>query len=88
MVGSAPPCRVLRQSLMGRKRGVQFYFSSQDADVPDITPLWHRGEDLEVAVARLYAIKSDPEAGRAPRDAMLPEFDGWTAGYLDPTEST
>jgi hypothetical protein len=70
------PYRGFRQSLMGRKRGVQFHFSSYDADVPDITPLWRRGDDLEVAVARLHAIKPDPEAGRAPRDAMLPEFDG------------
>lgn len=70
------PYRVFRRALMGRKRGVQFHFSSHDADVPDLTPLWHRGEDLQSGLARLHAIEPDPEAGRAPRDAMLPEFDG------------
>ena len=70
------PRRVFRQALVGRRRGVQFTFDNRDdADFP-MTLLWRRGEDLQTAVDRLYAIKPDPTAGRAERDAMVPEFEG------------
>nr|WP_296067974.1 hypothetical protein [uncultured Actinoplanes sp.] len=68
--------RVFRQALVGRKRGVQFTFDRHDsADFP-MTLLWRRGEDLQTAMQRLHAIPVDPTAGRAERDAMLPEFLG------------
>ena len=38
--------------------------------------LWRRGEALHTALARLHAIDADPAAGRADRDAMLPQFEG------------
>jgi hypothetical protein len=41
-----------------------------------MTLVWQRGEPLKVALDRLAAIPEDPDAGRAPRDAMLPCFEG------------
>lgn len=68
--------RVFRQALVGRKRGVQFTFDGlRHSDFP-MTLLWRRGEDLSTAMERLHAIPTDPAAGRAERDAMLPEFVG------------
>lgn len=68
--------RVFKQALVGRKRGVQFTYDGHDgADFP-MTLLWRRGDDWRAAVGRLRAIKVDPEAGRAERHAMLPEFEG------------
>jgi hypothetical protein len=79
------PRRVFRQALVGRRRGVQFVFDARsDADF-DMTLLWRRGDDLQTAVARLHAIKVDPEAGRAERHAMLPEFDGMERWLPRPT---
>lgn len=70
------PCRVFRQALIGRRRGVQFMFDGhEDADF-DMTLLWRRGDDLPTALARLNSIEPDPDAGRAQRHAMLPEFEG------------
>lgn len=66
----------LRQPLVGRKRLVQLMFGGhEDADFP-MTLLWRRGDDLDLALSRLNEIKPDPEAGRAERDAMLPQFEG------------
>ncbi|MEU8820621.1 hypothetical protein [Actinoplanes sp. NPDC048796] len=70
------PRRVFRQALVGRKRGVQITFDNCDDEDLDLTLLWRRGDDLSTAVARLHAIQVDPEAGRAERQAMLPEFEG------------
>ena len=42
----------------------------------DLTLLWRRGDSLAIALERLHAIKADLTAGRAPRDSMLPEFEG------------
>lgn len=38
--------------------------------------LWHKGDTLQTALKRLNAIQPDPTARRAPREAMLPEFEG------------
>jgi hypothetical protein len=70
------PCRMFRQALVGRRRGVQFMFDGRAEADFDLTLLWKRGDDLSAALARLHAIKPDPQAGRAERQAMLPEFDG------------
>jgi hypothetical protein len=76
--------RVFRQALVGRTRGVQFMFDGRsDADF-DMTLLWRRGDDLQTAVDRLRAIKVDMEAGRAERDAMLPEFEGLDRWLIRP----
>jgi hypothetical protein len=65
-----------KKLLVGRKRGIEFVFNHRaDADYP-MTLLWQRGEDLDTALTRLRGIKTDPTAGRAPRDAMLPPFEG------------
>ncbi|MFI6074038.1 nucleotidyltransferase domain-containing protein [Actinoplanes sp. NPDC051343] len=70
------PHRVFRQALVGRKRGAQFTFEPPDIAAPGTTLLWRRGESRSTALARLHAIKEDPLAGRAERDAMLPQFEG------------
>lgn len=80
------PYTVLRVALRGRRRNVSFVFDPHEGydDIP-MTLLWKRGESVETAVARLRAIPVDPAAGRAPRDAMLPCFDGigqWLPRYL------
>jgi hypothetical protein len=41
-----------------------------------MTLLWHKGDTLQTALERLNAIQPDPAAGRALREAMLPEFEG------------
>jgi hypothetical protein len=65
-----------RKMLRGRKRGVELAFNNRaDADY-EMTLLWQRGEDLDAGLARVRAIKADPSAGRAQRDAMLPQFEG------------
>src|SRR4051812_34695455 len=40
------------------------------------TPIWEAGDDRQKAQARLAAITEDPNAGRAPRDHMIPAFEG------------
>ncbi len=80
------PYSVLRQALVGRVRSVSLLFDRGEGhdDVP-MTLLWRRGEPLEIAMARLHSIPVDPTASRAPRDAMLPCFDGlehWVPRYL------
>jgi hypothetical protein len=70
------PCRVFRQALVGRRRGAQFLFDGRTEADFDMTLLWRRGDDLPTALGRLHAIKPDPQARRADRDAMLPEFEG------------
>lgn len=80
------PYTALRVALRGRSRSVSILFDPHSGhdDVP-MTVLWQRGESLDVALARLRAIPPDPTAGRAPRDAMLPCFDGldkWLPRYL------
>lgn len=42
----------------------------------DMTLLWARGDSFVKALDRLHAIPMDPAAGRAPREAMLPEIEG------------
>lgn len=41
-----------------------------------MTILWTAGDSLEVAFQWLKSIEVDESAGRAPRDAMLPQLDG------------
>ena len=70
------PRAVFRTMLRGRKRGVELVFNERtDADY-EMTLLWRRGEDLDAGLARVRTIKTDPSAGRAQRDAMLPQFEG------------
>jgi hypothetical protein len=70
------PYSPMKRALTGGKRGCQFQFNFRDRASFDMTPLWNRGDTLQVALGRLNAIQPDPAAGRAPRDAMLPEFEG------------
>jgi len=73
------PFAPIRHALVGRRRGIEFRFHElvllHDAGI-ETTLLWCRGEDLATALARLNAIEPDTDAGRAPRDAMLPAFEG------------
>jgi hypothetical protein len=71
------PHAVLRKALRGAARSVSILVDPTDGydDVP-MTLLWRRGEPLADALQRLHAIPPDPNAGRAPRDAMRPCFAG------------
>jgi len=73
------PHRFFTQPLVGRKRSVKFMFDGRKATDFDMTLLWQSGDDLQTALARLHAITENPEAGRAPRHAMLPQFEGTEA---------
>jgi hypothetical protein len=70
------PYALLRRRLGGNHRGYQFLFEGRARFDFPLTPLWRRGEPTSTAVQRLHAIPVDPDAGRAPRDAMLPEVEG------------
>lgn len=71
------PYLVVRQALRGRQRGISFVFERQHGhDEIPMMLIWERGESIDTARDRLASIPVDPEAGRAPRDAMLPCFDG------------
>jgi len=70
------PYAIMRLMLTAGKRGCQFTFDfRREADF-DLTLLWRRGDSLATALERLHAIRADTTAGRAPRDSMLPEFEG------------
>jgi hypothetical protein len=66
----------MKRALTGGKRGCQFQFNFRDRADFDMTPLWRNGDQLHTALERLNAIEPDPTAGRAPREAMLPQFEG------------
>lgn len=74
------PHRHIRQALVGRSRGCQFAFNQLQRmrNRIDVEPklLWQRGDALQTALSRLHAITVDPTARRAPRDWMLPQFEG------------
>jgi hypothetical protein len=70
------PYSLMKQILTGGKRGYQFQFRYKDQADFDMTLLWRTGDTLDTALGRLRAIAPDPAAGRAPRDAMLPQLEG------------
>lgn len=69
---------VLRVALRGRRRSLQIIFDHDKGrhDHIPTTLVWKRGESLETAIERIAAIPEDANAGRAPREAMLPCFEG------------
>ncbi|WP_436758220.1 nucleotidyltransferase domain-containing protein [Streptosporangium sp. V21-05] len=70
------PYSIIRQGLLGRRRGCQLVFDYDIQSDNEAVLLWQQGEPLETALGRLRAIEVDPAAGRAPREAMLREFEG------------
>lgn len=70
------PYSVVRQTLYGRKRGVSVLFEREGHDDILMVPIWRRGETIDVALERIREIPVDSSAGRAPRHAMLPCFEG------------
>lgn len=70
------PHAPMRRTLTAGKNGCQFTFNFRERADIELTLLWQRGDSLAAALERLHAIKADPAAGRAPRDSMLPEFEG------------
>ncbi|WP_410789622.1 hypothetical protein [Kribbella sp. C-35] len=70
------PYSVFRQELVGRRRGCQLVFEYGDPEELRPIVLWRAGDSIEIARQRLRAIPIDPTAGRAPRHAMLPAFEG------------
>src|SRR4051812_46374720 len=59
----------------GRAEPVEDRLVQPLADFPMIL-LWRRGEAVSIAAQRIHALVPDPTATRAPRDAMLPQFEG------------
>jgi hypothetical protein len=70
------PYSPLKRALTGGKRGCQFTFNFRDSADFDMTLLWREGDLVASALDRLQAMELDPSAGRAPRHAMLPQFEG------------
>jgi predicted nucleotidyltransferase len=70
------PNSVLKRLLTVGRRGCEFQFNLRGRAKFEMTPLWRRGDTLQDALGRLAAIRPDPEARRAPREAMLPQFEG------------
>lgn len=66
----------MRRPLRGARRSCQIIFNMRRWVDFEMTLLWRRGESVDVAVRRLRAIPPDADAGRAARDAMLPQFEG------------
>jgi len=69
---------VLRVALRGRRRTLQIIFDHDKGGYDHIpmTLIWKRGESLDTAIERIAAIPEDAHAGRVPRGAMLPCFEG------------
>ncbi|NUP42467.1 MAG: hypothetical protein HOY76_36910 [Streptomyces sp.] len=72
----ALPETAIARELRQRRRSIQLLTRRKNDPGLEMTLLWRRGDDLPTALARLHAIKEDPDAGRAPRDHMLPAFEG------------
>ena len=70
------PHSPMTRALTGGRRGCQFQFNFRERADFDMTPLWRKDDTLPAALERLRLIQPDQAAGRAPRDAMLPQFDG------------
>ncbi|WP_395576880.1 nucleotidyltransferase domain-containing protein [Streptomyces sp. BK79] len=69
----------MRQALQGRSRGISFQFrdrSSLQDEGFELFLLWRKGEPFSLARERLASLTANPEAGPAPRDHMLTEFEG------------
>lgn len=66
----------MRKMLVGNRRSIQLQYNSKTDAGPELTLLWQRGDSLATALDRLRAIPIDPDAGRAPRDGMIPQFEG------------
>ncbi|MCY0942391.1 nucleotidyltransferase domain-containing protein [Streptomyces antarcticus] len=78
MMAGRDPMAAMKRALKGSKRGIQFQFN-QNSDLPagaELILLWKRGDAPSDAQVRLAAMKPDPDAGRAPRDAMIAQFEG------------
>ncbi|MFL9659695.1 nucleotidyltransferase domain-containing protein [Streptomyces sp. PB17] len=69
----------MRQALRGRSRGISFQFRGRSSLLDEgfeLFLLWRKGEPFSLARERLASLTADPEAGPAPRDHMLAEFEG------------
>ncbi|PIB11966.1 MULTISPECIES: nucleotidyltransferase domain-containing protein [Streptomyces] len=78
MMSGRDPMAGMKRALKGNRRGVQFQFNQNDnlPEGSELRLLWKRGDTRAVAAGRLQAMKVNPAAGRAPRDAMINQFDG------------
>ncbi|MGW7465322.1 nucleotidyltransferase domain-containing protein [Streptomyces xantholiticus] len=69
----------MRQALRGRTRGISFQFRGRSSPLDEgfeMFLLWRKGEPFSLARERLTSLTADPEAGPAPRDHMITEFEG------------
>jgi hypothetical protein len=65
-----------RRLLIGTSRSFDIQFGGRDTVDFELTTVWRRGDSLAESLARLDSIQMDQDAGRAPRDGMLPVFEG------------
>ena len=70
------PGALLKKTLIGSKRGCEFTYNIHAKADFEMTLLWRKGDSIEASRERLDLITPDPSAGRAPRDGMLPQFNG------------
>ncbi|MEV4139344.1 nucleotidyltransferase domain-containing protein [Dactylosporangium sp. NPDC049742] len=70
------PQSLIHRALVGNSRSFGFFFDGAARTDFPLTLLWRRGEAISIAAQRLHTLASDPTASRAPRDAMLPQFEG------------
>lgn len=72
------PVAGMKRALKGTRRGFQFQFNQNDRlpEGSELRLLWKRGDTRASAEKRLQAMKADPAASRAPRDAMIEQFEG------------
>jgi hypothetical protein len=69
----------LRRALFGAQRAFHAHFREYETlerQLGGFALLWRRGESYELAMGRLRALRADPAAGRAPRDAIAPPLEG------------
>ncbi|MFF2788787.1 hypothetical protein ACFVT6_18775 [Streptomyces sp. NPDC058049] len=69
----------MRQALRGRTRGMSLQFRGRCSLLDEGFELflpWRKGESSAPARERPASLTADPEAGPAPRDHMLTEFEG------------
>jgi hypothetical protein len=70
------PHSPMKRALTGGRRGCQLEFNFRDRADFQMTLLWRPDDTLSAALERLHLIRPDPAAGRAARNAMLPQFEG------------
>jgi hypothetical protein len=74
------------QALRGSQRGMNIILNAREQLERqggfEFIALWRRGDSIDVALERLHAIRSDPDAGTAPREHVHPAIAGFEKNTL------